>query len=157
MVRVGQFWAGPFIASNIAWYCLREYFLGGGWLADIPLLYGRLILYSGFMGAYRRNTCLLMFFFIVNILGALLLIGAFVFASVGTSLAVLHECQEQAGCNARAEAPKDVAAITGYFFVITVVPLVFKVRSSSSLLLTCLRSYWAFTGDCRCARARHQA
>lgn len=114
MVKNGQFWASPFIAANISW----------------------LVLYSGFIGAYRRNTALLMFFFIVCLLGALALIAGFVVASVGISLAVLHDCQETAGCNASAEAPKDVTIITAIMFAFTVVPLLLNVVGAVLALVT---------------------
>ncbi len=85
-------------------------------------------MYAGFIGAYRRNTALLMFYFIISLLGALALIAGFVVASVGISLAVLHDCQETAGCDARAEAPKDVTVVTAIVFAFTIVPLLLKVR-----------------------------
>ena len=94
------------------------------------------MLYSGFIGAYRRNTALLMFFFIVCLLGALALIAGFVVASVGISLAVLHDCQETAGCNASAEAPKDVTIITAIMFAFTVVPLLLNVVGAVLALVT---------------------
>lgn len=79
------------------------------------------------MGAYRRNTCLLMFFFVVCLLGAFGLIAGFVVTSIGLSLEVIRECKETAGCDPSAEAPKDVIVITAIAFACTVVPLIFKV------------------------------
>jgi hypothetical protein len=93
-------------------------------------------MYAGFIGAYRRNTALLMFYFIVSLLGALALIAGFVVASVGISLAVLHDCQETAGCDARAEAPKDVTVVTAIVFAFTIVPLLLKVRCRLLVLPT---------------------
>merc|ERR1712093_680837 len=114
MVKHGQFVPAPFIAANIGW----------------------LIMYAGFIGAYRRNTALLMFYFIVSLLGALALIAGFVVASVGISLAVLHDCQETAGCDARAEAPKDVTVVTAIVFAFTIVPLLLKVVGAVLALVT---------------------
>jgi hypothetical protein len=105
-------------------------------------------MYAGFIGAYRRNTALLMFYFIVSLLGALALIAGFVVTSVGVSLAVLHDCQQTAGCDARAEAPKDVTIITAIVFAFTIVPLLLKARRpplSSSLgsrLSSCNANQW---------------
>jgi hypothetical protein len=114
MVKHGQFVPAPFIAANISW----------------------LIMYAGFIGAYRRNTALLMFYFIISLLGALALIAGFVVASVGISLAVLHDCQETAGCDARAEAPKDVTVVTAIVFAFTIVPLLLKVVGAVLALVT---------------------
>jgi hypothetical protein len=114
MVKHGQFFAGPFIGANLSW----------------------LVMYAGFIGAYRRNTALLMFYFIVSLLGALALIAGFVVASVGISLAVLHDCQERAGCDARAEAPKDVTVVTAIVFAFTIVPLLLKVVGAVLALVT---------------------
>jgi hypothetical protein len=114
MVKHGQFYAAPFIGVNLSW----------------------LIMYAGFIGAYRRNTALLMFYFIVSLLGALALIAGFVVTSVGVSLAVLHDCQQTAGCDARAEAPKDVTIITAIVFAFTIVPLLLKVVGAVLALVT---------------------
>jgi hypothetical protein len=114
MVQHGQFYAAPFIGANLSW----------------------LIMYAGFIGAYRRNTALLMFYFIVSLLGALVLIAGFVVTSVGISLAVLHDCQQTAGCDARAEAPKDVTIITAIVFAFTIVPLLLKVVGAVLALVT---------------------
>jgi hypothetical protein len=114
MIQHGQFWAGPFIAANISW----------------------MILYAGFIGAYRRNTALLMFFFLVCLLGAVAIIASFVVTSVGISLAVLHDCQETAGCDAGAEAPKDVTIITAVVFAVTIVPLLLQVVGAVLALVT---------------------
>jgi len=114
MIVGRQFWAGQVLMINLTW----------------------LVLYAGFMGAYRRKTCLLMFFFVMCIVGALALIGGFMITSIGVSMSLINDCQQTPGCDANAEAVKDATVVTAAVFAFTIVPLILNVVGAVLALVT---------------------
>jgi len=106
MARYEGFDPAPFISVAIQW----------------------LVLYMGFMGAYKRNTCLLLGFFLLFMFAAIMIILGFVFFSLAGSLAMVHTCAEHADhCNVRHDTPKIVGMVTGIGFAFTLVPLILVV------------------------------
>jgi len=114
MVHFHVFVAGPFVSTAVQW----------------------LVLYMGFMGAYKRNTCLLLGYFLLNLFAAIMMIIGFVMLSIGGSLLLLNRCEHTRGCNPHDEATKDVAIVTGLTFVFTLVPLVLVVIGAVLSIVT---------------------
>jgi len=114
MVETGQFFAGPYLLANLCW----------------------LVLYAGFLGAYRRNTVLLFLFFVFCLFGIFVVVAGFVATSITVTLEVLEKCKQTPGCDSGAESIRSVLIVTGVTFCFTIGPLLLLVIGAVLALMT---------------------